>query len=150
MNNVIRLYTPSPDDEYARSTRELADLYCRPREPRLQHPDSIGAEPANPRRGALTGTEYELVEMHCTMPAQHALENVSFFRGGFPAWQETAPLPVLAFGPQQEDPTPAEWLVVDAWEEASPEEMSQRSSLGLTLLLMAMSWAVIFYLLARV
>lgn len=147
---MIRLYTPTPEDDFARSTRELADLYSRPQEPRRQHPDSIEAEPANQRGGAISSNEYELVEMHCTMPAQHALDNVSFFRGGFPTWQDTAPLPILAFGPQQEDPTPAEWLAVGTWEEAGPQEIEQRASLGLTLLLMLTTWALMFYLLARV
>lgn len=146
---MIRLYTPAPDDDFDRSTRELADYYSRPQQPRREHPDSIGAPAPNRRNGALTGTEYELVELACTMPARHALANLHL-RAGFPAWQETAPLPALAFGPQPEDPTPAEWLTVDPWEEATAEEMSNRATLGMTLLLMVFSFAALIYLQTRV
>lgn len=127
--------------------RALQDFYAQRIIPRREHPEAIGKEPSNKRNGCLTGTEYDLVELDCTMSGRVAIANVA---GRLPVsidclrQQETCQLPVLPVTL----PTAQAPAQTPVWEEATPEEMAERASEGtllLVLICVALTAGILIY-----
>ena len=137
---------PEDSDAFERSSQELADYYSRPRQPRREDPRSIFAPEPNERNGMLTSSEYELVELACTMSGKLAIANVLTRRGGLPQWPEAGPLPVLALAtatPELDAPE------IPEWEEANPDEIGHRAGLATILMVGIVTWVLIISLMVR-
>lgn len=138
---MIRLYDTDDESERMELTRRaLQDFYSNRITPRREHPDSIGAVPSNRRDGALTCTEYDLVEIDCTMSGRLAVANIAGRRAyGLECLQEqdTSQLPVLPDITPLKRRQPETPAAAPEWEEATPEEMADRATEG-TALLMAL------------
>lgn len=131
-----RLTLDPNDHEYERIRQELADHYSRPQQPRFEHTDWLFGQPSNPRNGMLTGSEYELVEMACTMSGRLAIANVEARAGGIPAWHETSRLPQLPTAPLIE-----EWCQVgDTPDNDEGGWVEMAVAVGLALVACALAW----------
>lgn len=136
---MLRLHESDDDAEQMELTRRaLQDFYAQRIIPRREHPEAIGKEPSNKRNGCLTGTEYDLVELDCTMSGRLAIANIV---GRMPfsteclRSQDTCELPSLPVTPTTTQPQPDASAQAIVWEEATPEEMAQRANEGTALLI---------------
>lgn len=136
---MMRLGTDgfNADDErrrYESTVNDLKRRYSKPRRPQPTAPGWPLPVPANDRNGQLTGSEYELVEMACTMSGRLAIANATGRSGGLPDWEATGELPSIQTFGRCAQPHP------EAEAGAIAPDVGERIAVNAVLLLGALAW----------